>query len=728
MFYIPQKNQHQFNAFHLEQDPNFFDDFAEPLWADPQPAWKTLLFVPQFAFKHIDSISADCLIVDFQDAVPLSGKENARNGLITAIKNGVFKNRKLIVRINEKALRGEHDADLDAIIGLPDIYGIMPTMITDPWELDELDHEISRREREANLPVKTYRFLPLIETPGALLQAYQIALAGGGRNIGLLLGHGDLFRQTGAVSSAELTLNYPRNTIVMAAAAAGILAFDTPYTNISDKIGLERDCRLAKIHGFDGKCCLHPSQLSTVERHFRPTASEISWARTVEQARSEGELNTLMKKLNNKSSIAFKQEKREHDGMGIIDGQLIGPPHIKAAQKILRTVGPAQTPNNAETVSGRVLSQKLEDECKVGQILPNPYEITITPGMRDLWLSQFYSHDPATRSALFASACGLSPHGQMPSPYMLSLYLCVTMSSTHGAIYHLGFRNAQQHQPICVGDTVHQRITVKSVRNTSDKKRAVITTHRELIRSQDGVVLFTVDKLELYPAQEKDIGENIQLSSLEAKMPENAPTFAWETIEKANAAIERLCNRPERGEPDRKLAKGELILHSFARPMGVTANLQLSTHLLVTHPIHLDHHRYDLGGGEGIVISGGLVISQMLGAVARDISDVVWEELIYANNITPVAPTDTVSAISFVLDRQDVPDYPNLECLLIKSIGIKNLSPSTDLLNVPLPRRIFDITTQGVLPYNKICSDDGLHALEGRIIADSVRRIFREKK
>ncbi|MEM8861607.1 MAG: aldolase/citrate lyase family protein, partial [Chloroflexota bacterium] len=675
-----------------------------------------------------DNISADCLIVDLQDAVPLSGKENARAGLISACMNGVFKKRKVIVRINEKALIDEHNADLDAIIGLPDIYGIMPTMITDPWELDDLDLEISLREREANIPNKTYRFLPLIETPNALLQAYQIALSGGGRNIGLLLGHGDLFRQTGAAPNAELTLSYPRNTIVMAAAAADILAFDTPYTNISDSIGLERDCRLAKEHGFDGKCCLHPSQLSTVERHLRPTSSEVNWARTVEEARKGGELNTLMKKLNKKLPVVSKQEKREHDGMGIIDGQLVGPPHIKAAQKILRTVGSAQMPNKTETVIGRVLSQKLEDECKVGQILPNPYEITITSGLRDLWLSQFYSHDPATRSALFAQACGLSTHGQMPSPYMLSLYLCVTMSSTHGAIYHLGFRNAQQHQPICVGDTVHQRITVKSVRNTSDKKRVVITTHRELIRSQDGMVLFTVDKLELYSAQEKDIGEVSEVPALEAKISATAPAFALETIKKADAAFEQYRNRPERGEPDRKLAKGDLILHSFARPMGVTANLQLSTLLLVTHPIHLDHHTYDQGNAEGIVISGGLVVSQMLGAVARDISDVVWEELIYANNISPVSPTDTVSAISFVLDRQDVLDHPNLECLLIKSIGIKNLTPSIDLLNEPIPREIFDLTAQGVLPYNKICSDYGLHALEGHIIADSVRRIIREKK
>lgn len=690
--------------------------------------WRTLLFLPQFAFKNVNKIKADCFIVDFQDAVPLCAKQGARDGLRAAIKEGVFKGRSIIVRINERNLEEELNADLDAIIGLPEVCVVMPTMVTEPSELDELDREFSRREQEANIPIGTYRFLPLVETPGAVLQAHKIARAGGGRNIGLVLGHGDLFRITGAQPEAELTLDFPRNTVVFAAVSAGILAFDTPYTKISDKIGLERDVRIAKQHGFTGKCCIHPSHLGTVERHLRPTAEEIKWARQVEEARKNGELNTLLKKMNRDQLGDTDKKKRENDGMGVVAGQLVGPPHIKAAQRILRTFGHTEDTPSEGTVLGRVMSQKMEDECKVGQIIPNPYELTITPGMRDLWLKQFYSHDPATTSALFAAECGLAPKGEMPSPFMLNLYLCVTMSSTHGAIFHLGFRNAQQHQPICVGDTVHQRITLKSVYNTSDKKRAVITTQRELVRTCDNLVLFTVEKLELYPAQKKDLGGINESPSLTATLSENIPPFAHHVFQNANTSINRILKLPERGEPNRKLAKGDLILHSFARPMGTTANLQLSTLFLVTHPIHLNHHTYDYGDSEGIVVSGGLVISLMLGAVARDISGVIWEELIYANNIHPVSPQDTISAISYVLDRQDIDGHPNLECLLIKSIGIKNLTPSEDLINVPLPLELFEATSHGVHPYNKICSDFRISSLEDKIVSDAIRRIVREKK
>ncbi|MBM7117203.1 hypothetical protein [Archangium primigenium] len=44
-------------------------------------------------------------------------------------------------------------------------------------------------------------------------------------------------------------------------------------------------------------------------------------------------------------------------------------------------------------------------------------------------------------------------------------------------------------------------IQVRQVRNTGDGKRAVVTTHRRLVRVRDDVAVFSLDKLELYPRQ-----------------------------------------------------------------------------------------------------------------------------------------------------------------------------------------------------------------------------------
>ncbi len=686
--------------------------------------WRTLLFLPQFAFERSYRVPADAFIVDLQDAVPLSAKKAARVGMSRALTNGDLSSKPVVVRINETALGAEHCADLDAVVGHRGVFAIMPTMMEHPSELDALDADLSRREQEANLPSGYYRLLPLIETPGALNRAPEFALAGGGRTIGLVLGHGDLFRLTGARPQSETTLDYPRNAVVYAARAAGIAAFDTPYTKIRDRVDLERESTLAKVHGFDGKCCVHPDQLEVVERCLRPAPDELAWARRVEEARRLGELRTLARRLA--SDGHGDASDRATDGMALVDGQLVGPPHIKAAQKILQNCPRPPAKDDAQQIVGRVVDHSLKGATRVGDELENPYEQTITAGMRNLWLQSFYTHDPAVSSVPFAETLGLTETGRLPCPFMLGLYLCVTMSSTHGALYHLGFRDAQQLAPIMVGDTVYQRIRLKRVRNTSDGRRAVVTTTRELVSLTTSQTLFRVDKLELYASQPHDLGVAPTTLDLSAAPPTTAP--GWSTLVSGlDQALEVRADLPGLGRPTHSFAAGDLLLHSFARPMGISTNLALSTRFLVTHPIHLDHHAHDLGDGQGIVVSGGLVISQVLGAVSRDVSHVVWQSVISANNVRPVAPTDTVGALTHVTAVEPVPGCENLEVLVMKSIGVKNLTPSKELKELALPAEFFGLSSGGGGAYDAMCRKWGLEILEGRVVCDIVRRVVRVK-
>jgi len=464
-------------------------------------AWKTMLFLPQFAFEKAWQMDADCFIVDFQDAVPLPVKATVRVGLKAALQHGHLGDRPIVVRINENAIPEEQKLDLDAVIGLQGVTALMPTMTERAEELDELHHELLRRERELGLPEGSTKLLPLIETPAAVLRVDSIAHAGGGRIIGIFLGHGDLFRLSGAIPHGATTMDYPRNAVLFAARAAGIAAFDTPYTKVSDVIGLEREAREAKRHGFDGKACIHRDQLSVVKRCLLPGADEIAWAGRVEKARKEGMLNTLAKKLNENG----KNEKanRQTDGMALVDGQLVGPPHIKASQRILNISAGLNLPSVGR--KGRVVQHRSEASMLPGAVIGNPYELTITEGMLDGWLNCFYSHNPADTSGEFAMQLGKCSEGRMPVPFMMALYLCVSMSDTHGAIYHLGFRHARQLKPIQTGDTVRQRITMSRVRNTEDGKRAVVTTLRELINIESNEVVFRTEKLELYAAQPQEL-------------------------------------------------------------------------------------------------------------------------------------------------------------------------------------------------------------------------------
>ena len=703
---------------HLQNLPRL----AEGLKPSFNPfTWKTLLFLPQFAFEKAWQMDADCFIVDFQDAVPLPVKAAVREGLKTALSKGELGDRPIVVRINENAIPEEQRLDLDTVVGLSGVTALMPTMTERAEELDALHHELLRRERLLGLKEGSTKLLPLIETPGAVLRVDTIAQSGGGRIIGIFLGHGDLFRLTGAVPHGMTTMDYPRNAVLFAARANGIAAFDTPYTKVSDVIGLEREAREAKRHGFDGKACIHRHQLAVVKRCMLPSADEIAWAGRVEQARKEGLLDTLAKKLNEQG----KKEKanRQTDGMALVDGQLVGPPHIKAAQRILNITTGRDLP--AAGRKGRAVHHRSDAEIKPGAVIGNPYELTITEGMLDLWLQSFYTHNPAHTSNVFSQEINGKSDGLMPVPFMMALYLCVSMSDTHGAIYHLGFRNAHMVSPIHTGDTVRQKITILSVRNTADGKRSVVTTLRELVNVESDEVVFRTEKMELYAAQPANFGSR-------ESVPDYTATLKDENCFRDRAVSGWLKARSLRlswsGYTGSRLHvnREEVLLHSFARPLGVSANLALSTRFLVTHPIHLDHRVYDQGEGLGVVVSGGLVISLILGAASRDFSHVVWEELIAANNVRTVSPNETVGAFSVIIDQQPYPGNESLEVLVVKTIGVKNISPTIDMSELVIPDALLKPLVGGGSKYDDLCKAFHITALEGKVVGEVLRRIVRE--
>ena len=59
---------------------------------------------------------------------------------------------------------------------------------------------------------------------------------------------------------------------------------DSPFAGIKNPEGLKQACRVARAMGFDGKWCIHPSQIETVNETFVPSEKDIDWAQTVLRA------------------------------------------------------------------------------------------------------------------------------------------------------------------------------------------------------------------------------------------------------------------------------------------------------------------------------------------------------------------------------------------------------------------------------------------------------------
>ena len=72
-----------------------------------------------------------------------------------------------------------------------------------------------------------------------------------------------------------------RETVLVAARAAGLQAIDGPHLDIADVDGLRVEARRARALGFDGKWALHPSQVEPLNEVFSPQPEEVERAAAI---------------------------------------------------------------------------------------------------------------------------------------------------------------------------------------------------------------------------------------------------------------------------------------------------------------------------------------------------------------------------------------------------------------------------------------------------------------
>jgi citrate lyase subunit beta/citryl-CoA lyase len=93
-----------------------------------------------------------------------------------------------------------------------------------------------------------------------------------------------------AWSRSEAELAFARARIATASRASGIEApLDTVWVDLADEEGLEISARTALGFGFQGKMCIHPKQIGTVNRVFTPSEAEVAYAERVVGAFAEAE-------------------------------------------------------------------------------------------------------------------------------------------------------------------------------------------------------------------------------------------------------------------------------------------------------------------------------------------------------------------------------------------------------------------------------------------------------
>jgi len=268
------------------------------------PLRRSLLYVPassEAMLRKAGARGADVLIVDLEDGVLPDAKDAARAGAERLWLELDLGGSEVLLRVNAPGAPW-HEADLDAAARLRPAGVVLPKC-----------EEPERVEAVAARLDATPLFL-MIETARGVLAAAELARAP--RVAGLLFGAADFrasIRASRDPEEAELAL--ARGTLVLAARAAGIEAFDTPFFEYRDEAGLERSARRARTLGFDGKTAIHPGQVAVVNRVFSPDEAEVAHARRV--------------------VAALEAAAREGRGVATVDGEMVEPLHAAEARRTL---------------------------------------------------------------------------------------------------------------------------------------------------------------------------------------------------------------------------------------------------------------------------------------------------------------------------------------------------------------------------------------------------------
>lgn len=253
---------------------------------------RSMLFLPGNSpniLLNADFLGSDSIILDLEDAVAPTEKDSARILVRNAIKSLEY-TREVIVRINPVDSPYWQN-DLQQIIPVkPDM--IMPTKVSCANDVKIISEYIEKMEKECGLEIGSVSIIPLIETALGVENAYEIA-SSDKRVKAIFLGGEDLTADLRCKRTKEgQEIFYARSRMVMAARAAGVDVYDTPWTDVEDYEGLIKDASFAKSLGFSGKASISPRHIPFINEVFSPTEEEIQYAKdvfeTIEKAKAEG--------------------------------------------------------------------------------------------------------------------------------------------------------------------------------------------------------------------------------------------------------------------------------------------------------------------------------------------------------------------------------------------------------------------------------------------------------
>ena len=270
---------------------------------------RSLMFIPggrSDMVAKVARIAPDVAVVDLEDAVAAADKDAARRTAVEAVAAlGALPATTVLVRVNAAGSPWYAD-DVAAVAGSAAAGLVLPKLAR-RGEIDALLAELDRRGcadavvvagLETGLGVADAREL-LPGVAACYFGAEDFIADLGGRRT-----------RTGA------EVLHARSQVVLAAHLAGVVPIDQAVVEVGDTEHFVADARDGAALGYQGKICLHPSQVAAAHEVFSPTPAEVAHAERVLTAGGAG--------------------------VAVLDGEMIDEVHLRMARTVLARAGTPQ--------------------------------------------------------------------------------------------------------------------------------------------------------------------------------------------------------------------------------------------------------------------------------------------------------------------------------------------------------------------------------------------------
>ena len=263
---------------------------------------RSLLFVPGTRADMVAKVpraAPDAVAIDLEDAVAPGDKESARTTAVRAVADLPAGGTLVLIRVNAPGTPWY--ADDVAAVADSAAHGLVLPKLETPEQVADVRARLGRDDQVVVGGLETARGVARCrELMDGLLAAYfgaedYIASVGGRRTAG----------------GQEVL--WARSEVLLATKLAGVGALDQTVVAAKDAEAFRADAAQGRDLGYDGKICIHPSQVTLAHEAFTPTDDEVAHARAVLEA--------------------------GRSGVGVVDGEMVDDVHLRMAQAVLDRAG-----------------------------------------------------------------------------------------------------------------------------------------------------------------------------------------------------------------------------------------------------------------------------------------------------------------------------------------------------------------------------------------------------